>query len=69
MSSDWLFDAVQVEVAYRNELLMKAGRSKWVGRADTFGRRLRARRAAPVVVPEQQRRPVAAPVVARERTR
>ncbi|MDT7728933.1 MAG: hypothetical protein QOI21_5509 [Actinomycetota bacterium] len=69
MSSDWLFDAVQVEVAYRNEQLMKAGRSKWVGRADSLGRRIRARRAAAVVVPEQQRRPVTVPATAPERTR
>jgi hypothetical protein len=69
MSSDWLFDAVQVEVAYRNEQLRKAGRSKWVGRTGTFGRRLRARRAASVVVPEQQRRAVATPAAAPERTR
>jgi len=69
MSSDWLYDAVQVEVAYRNEQLRKAGRSKWVDRTDTLSRRIRARRAASVVVPEQQRRPVDAPAVTPERTR
>jgi hypothetical protein len=69
MSSDWLFDAVQVEVAYRNEQLLKAGRSKWVGRSVGLRRRIRARRAAAVVVPEQLRRPAGAPVAAPERTR
>jgi hypothetical protein len=69
MSSDWLFDAVQVEVAYRTEQLVKAGRSRWVDRADTVGRRFRARRAASVVVPEQRRRPVTAPAATPERTR
>jgi len=48
MSSDWLFDAVQVEVAYRNEQLRKAARSKWVGRAGRVGRRLRAHRTGGV---------------------
>jgi hypothetical protein len=53
MRGDWLFDAVQVEVAYRSEQLQKAGRSTWVGRAGRFGRRFRARKPAEVVVPAQ----------------
>lgn len=69
MSSDWLFDAVLVEVAYRNERLRSAGRSRWVDRADRFGRRLRARRAAGVVVPAQTRREVDLVAAAPERTR
>ena len=68
MSSDWLFDAVQVEVAYRNEQLRKAARSKWVDRAGKVGRRMRARRAAGVVVPAQTRRETVT-VAAPERTR
>jgi hypothetical protein len=69
MSSDWLFDAVQVEVAYRNEQLRKAARSKWVGRADKAGRRLRARRAAGVAVPSQIRRDAGVVAATPERTR
>jgi hypothetical protein len=69
MHSDWLFDAVQVEVAYRREQLQKASRSKWVGLADRFGRRIRARKAAEVVVPAQTRREAGLAAAAPERTR
>lgn len=54
--SDFMMDAVQAEVAYRTEQLQRAGRSAWVDRADRLGRRLRARWATEVKVPEQERR-------------
>ncbi|UJW28125.1 hypothetical protein L3Q67_22800 [Saccharothrix sp. AJ9571] len=33
MRTDWMWDAVQAEVAYRNEELRRAGRLTWVMRS------------------------------------
>ncbi|HJQ48585.1 MAG TPA: hypothetical protein VJ870_20015 [Amycolatopsis sp.] len=52
MRNDWIFEAVQAEVAYRQEKLYKAGRGtrpirrrRWLG----------GRKQAEVTIPEQRR--------------
>ncbi|ADJ44269.1 hypothetical protein AMES_2446 [Amycolatopsis mediterranei S699] len=57
MHSDLMLDAVRAEAAYRNEELLKAGRSAWAVRARRAVRHLRAAHAD-VEVPAQERREV-----------
>jgi hypothetical protein len=52
MRNEWIFDAVQAEVAYRTEALYKASGAGW----SAGGRWWRlGRRKAEVMVPEQRR--------------
>ncbi|HVW41258.1 MAG TPA: hypothetical protein VHC18_07905 [Amycolatopsis sp.] len=52
MRNDWIFDAVQAEVAYRTEELYKAGRGT---RPVRRRRWLRGRRQPEVSIPAQRR--------------
>ncbi|KAA9158410.1 hypothetical protein FPZ12_022735 [Amycolatopsis acidicola] len=50
MRNDWIFDAVQAEVAYRTEMNFRAGRPASARRRWRLGRRI-----PEVTVPEQRR--------------